>query len=172
MKRFALPLLTLGIIGASAVGASTQEPQNASAQAVQAAAQNTSGYPRYLELTELVEGSTFGPVDNPPLAVTSIGDSIAFSKIVAKRSGSVVGRIDVTCVTTAVPTPDTANQVCHGVLTLSGGQLTLETAIVGVPTSAEVAVTGGTGIYAGASGVMKSVVQDNGEELVTVRLQR
>jgi hypothetical protein len=43
---------------------------------------------------------------------------------------------------------------------------------VGVPTSAEVAVTGGTGAYFGASGVMTSVVQADTSELVTVKLQR
>ena len=169
MKRIAVPLLAVGImIATSAAGVSAQEPQNVERAGV---LQDPQGYQRYLELKELVDGSTFGAVDNPPSAA-SIGDSIAFSKIVAKRSGEKVGRIDVTCVTTAVPTPETANQVCHGVLTLGDSQLTLETAIVGTPKSAEVAVTGGTGSYAGASGVMKSVVQDSGEELVTIRLQR
>jgi hypothetical protein len=58
------------------------------------------------------------------------------------------------------------------VLTLNDGQLALETAIEGVPTSAEVAVTGGTGAYFGASGVMTSVVQPDTSELVTVKLRR
>jgi hypothetical protein len=126
---------------------------------------------RVIKLKELVDGRTFGAVDNAPAGV-SVGDSIAFSRIVARRSGERVGRIDVTCTTTAGETAETAHQACHGVLTLNDGQLALETAIEGVPTSAEVAVTGGTGAYFGASGVMTSVVQPDTSELVTVKLRR
>ena len=126
---------------------------------------------RVIELIELTEGATFGAVDNAPTGV-SIGDSIAFSKVVAERSGTrpgrIVGRIDVTCATTAGSIAETAHQACHGVLTLRDGQIALETAIVGVPTSARVAVTGGTGAYTGAGGVMISNVQQDGSELVTL----
>jgi hypothetical protein len=155
MKRIAIAVLGVALVGALT--------------AATAAGNGTHG--RVIELVELTDGATFGAVDNAPTGV-SVGDSVAFSKIVAERSGKRVGRIDVTCVTTSGSTADTAHQVCHGVLTLRGGQIALETAIVGVPKSADVAVTGGSGAYAGAAGVMTSIVQADGSELVTLRLQR
>jgi hypothetical protein len=156
MKRIAIAILGIAVV--SAIAAAT------------AAGEGTKG--RVIELVELTDGATFGAVDNAPTGV-SIGDSVAFSKVVAERRGKrVVGRIDVTCVTTSGSTAADAHQACHGVLTLRDGQIALETAIVGVPKSARVAVTGGTDAYAGASGVMISNVQDDGSELVTLKLLR
>lgn len=162
MKRIAI----LGLAGATVLTTFA----TASAQGPRAG--SPKSHTRVIELKELVDGRTFGAVDNPPLEATSIGDSIAFSRVVAKRTGTPVGRIDVTCIVTAAPTSADAHQVCHGVLTLPRGQITLETAIVGAPTIAHVAVTGGSGAYAGASGVMTSVVQESGEELITLSLLR
>ena len=155
MQRIALAVLGIAVFAAIA--------------AATAAGQGAKG--RVIELIELTEGATFGAVDNAPSGV-SVGDSIAFSKVVAERSGTRVGRIDVTCVTTAGTTAAAAHQACHGVLTLRDGQIALETAIVGAPTQARVAVTGGTGAYAGAGGVMISNVQEDGSELVTLKLLR
>jgi hypothetical protein len=153
MKRIAIAVVGIAVLAAiAAATAGGQTPEV-----------------RVIKLKELVEGRTFGAVDNAPTGV-SVGDSIAFSRLVAERSGKRVGRIDVTCVTTAGDTAETAHQACHGVLTLRNGQIALETAILGVPKRARIAVTGGTGAYVGASGVMISNVQEDTSELVTLNL--
>ena len=146
-------VFTIGIL--AAIGAAT-----AGGQGTQA---------RVVKFRELAKGGTYQYVDNPPGGV-SVGDFAAFSSLLANISGKHIGRIDVQCVITAGSALATAHQTCTGVLTLPGGQVTDAVGIVGAPTNAVIAITGGTGAYAGARGVLTVVGQKGGGALDTLKL--
>jgi hypothetical protein len=145
VKRIAVAILAIGIL--AGVGA--------------AAAGGRGTQARVTKFRELAKGGTYQYVDNPPHGV-SIGDFAAFSSVLADRSGKHIGRIDVQCVITAGRTLAKAHQTCTGVLTLPGGQVTDAVGIVGAPTNAVIAVTGGTGAYAGARGTLTVVGRKGG----------
>jgi hypothetical protein len=85
------------------------------------------------------------PIDVGP-AGPSVGDGFVITSDVFAPAGRRVGRLDFACTTTALGR--NSSQICQGVLTLPGGQLTGQFA----GESRRQAITGGTGKYKGARG--------------------
>lgn len=121
------------------------------------------GDPTVLTFKELDNGATVHFVDNPPTATLkhggvffSPGDELITTNPLAME-GRIVGKTRVICTaTTAANTrkPSSGAFICNGIAKLPGGSLILVgEAGEGVT---EGAVTGGTGIYAGARGTIVS----------------
>ena len=135
----ALPTLVGAIALASSAGA--QDPAGAT-----------------LTLTALDRGSTFSHIRNTKTASrqsNAQGDLIVFTNPLADASGRRVGRLHAACVTTT-GARDFRRSVltCDVVMVLRDGTLTGQAiSRPGVPTTTG-AVTGGTGAYANARGVV------------------
>ena len=148
-----VPILALAVIVVSALllgpGASAQ-----------------SSGPRTLILKELEKGATFTEIRNTkPVSkrANAQGDVIAFTNPLADSSGRVVGKLHVGCLTTT-GARDFMKSVltCTGVLVLRDGTLAVITnTSPGVPTTTG-AITGGTGAYANARGVLVSKTAKGG----------
>jgi hypothetical protein len=125
-----------------------------------------SSGPRTLSFKELERGSTFTHIRNTKTASSqsnSQGDVITFTNPLADASGRVVGRIHVGCLTTTGARNFLKSvMTCTGVLVLRDGTLTLvANTSPGIPTTSGV-ITGGTGAYANAGGVISSKETDRG----------
>jgi hypothetical protein len=102
-------------------------------------------------------------VDNPPRADrelfrggrVSIGDAIAFHQPLRNRAGRRVGALDVSCTATLGGSFERAGFTCHGAYALKRGSITAQ-GTFGAGRPERVAVTGGTGLYEGATGSVKS----------------
>jgi hypothetical protein len=113
-----------------------------------------------LTLTELDRGSTFTHIRNTKTTSprsNALGDLIVFTNPLADASGQVVGRLHVDCVTTT-GARDFRKSVltCAGVMVLRDGTLTLQTTVSPATPTTTGAITGGTGAYANARGVVVS----------------
>jgi Dirigent-like protein len=113
-----------------------------------------------LTLTELDRGSTFTHIRNTKTTLprsNALGDLIVFTNPLADASGQVVGRLHVDCVTTT-GARDFRKSVltCGGVMVLRDGTLTLQTTVSPSTPTTTGAITGGTGAYANARGVVVS----------------
>ncbi len=146
MPRILIVALALGAIAAATLlgsGASAQSPGG-----------------RTLSLTELEKGSTFKHVRNSkpksPRA-NSLGDVLVFTNPVADASGHVVGKFHASCATTVGARNFLKSVItCAVSYVLRDGTLTAQgTFRVGAPTGTA-AITGGTGAYANARGVLVS----------------
>jgi hypothetical protein len=124
--------------------------------AAQAGASTGSTRAITLHLVEKQFG--FNYIDNPPRQGRNqpplMGDEFVFSSELQTRSGQHVGWLDATCIITRGGVH--GHGPCYGVFSLKGGQL------VGMAAFSEsnvtnIAVTGGTGAYAGATGTVRSV---------------
>lgn len=150
-----VPLLAVAALagGAVAVG---------SVASAQAPAASTVTY------TELERGSTFVHVRNTraksPRA-NAMGDQIVFTNRLGDTSGSVIGKLHVSCTTTVGARKFLKSTlVCEGVAVLRDGALTLQaTTRPGIRTTTG-AVTGGTGAYANARGVFVSRAGQGGAQ--------
>jgi hypothetical protein len=121
---------------------------------------SAQGPARILTFTELEQGSTFIHVRNTKAKsprANLLGDQFAFTNRLADASGSVVGKLHVSCATSVgARNFMKSTLVCHGVSVLRDGTMTLQaTTSPGVPTTTG-AITGGTGAYANARGVFVS----------------
>jgi hypothetical protein len=146
MFRILAAILALSALAAAALigpGASAQSPGG-----------------RTLSLTELEKGSTFKHVRNTkpksPRA-NSLGDVIVFTNPLADASGQVVGKLHGSCATT-VGARNFLKSVmtCDGVAVLRDGTLTWQAAFKVGASTVNGAITGGTGAYANARGVLVS----------------
>jgi hypothetical protein len=147
-----------------------------------AAADGQAQQGRRLALTELAHGGHEAFVDNPPEAKrtrdgepsrVSVGDIFALSVPIADQQRKRVGRLHEQCVVTVAGTPRKANAVCTAVFALKDGQISAVFAQVGKrnPTAAiTAAITGGTGVYAGARGTVTSVGNRDGTSTDTFEL--
>jgi hypothetical protein len=123
---------------------------------------------RTIKLFEPSKGSTFAFVDNPPKANRrhpreSIGDLFVLSNPVLDKSQTHrLGRSAAQCTTSAAGSPQTAIATCFGTLTLNDGTLAIQTTVRGEPRKTTMAVTGGTGAYAGARGTLVAVAGRSG----------
>jgi hypothetical protein len=90
----------------------------------------------------------------------SVGDREVTRSDILDSSGRLVGRSDGDCVITGVGAK--LGGLCHGVLTLAGGQLVGEFAWGKSGSNRYQAITGGTGKYAGAHG--QAIVDTNGTD--------
>jgi hypothetical protein len=146
MFRILAAILALGALAAAALlgpGASAQSPAG-----------------RTISLTELEKGSTFKHVRNTKTKssrANSLGDVIVFTNPLADASGQVVGKLHASCATTVGARNFLkSSMTCDGVAVLRDGTLTWQAAFKVGASSVNGAVTGGTGAYANARGVLVS----------------
>ncbi len=113
------------------------------------------------------DSKDFGLVDNPPRTTIgrlgprrlSIGDQLVFRTFLLNAANARVGQLDVSCTVTGAGKArfSQANATCHATAGVPGGQLFV--AVGGKPfakAATSGAVTGGTGVYAGATGTFAS----------------
>ncbi len=125
-----------------------------------------SSGPRTLTLKEVEKGATFTHIRNTKSASdrsNSQGDVLAFTNPLADSSGRVVGKMHVGCLTTTGASDFMKSILtCTGVLVLRDGTLAIvANTSPGLATTTGV-VTGGTGAYANARGVVVSKAADGG----------
>lgn len=106
------------------------------------------------------KGSTFTHVRNTEGASRQSnlqGDVIAFSNPLVDDEGKVVGRDEISCVTsTGARNFKKSTVSCHGTFVLRDGTLTVQGLIEPGRATSRAAVTGGTGAYTGAQGEVVS----------------
>jgi allene oxide cyclase-like protein len=123
---------------------------------------------RTLTLKELEKGATFTHIRNTKPAsprANSQGDVLTFTNPLADASGKVVGTLHAACTTTTGAVNFVRSTItCAGALVLRNGTLTLQ--VVTSPGAARStgAVTGGTGAYANARGVIVSTLTRGGSK--------
>jgi hypothetical protein len=109
-----------------------------------------------LTLTELEKGSTFSHIRNTKTKnrrANLRGDLDVFTNPLADATGKVVGTLHAGCFTTkGSPNFLKSTMACSGVMTLTGGTLTVQALVSPGASSLSGAITGGTGTYAGARG--------------------
>jgi hypothetical protein len=112
-------------------------------------------------------------VDNPPRqgleAPPLIGDQFTFAADLLTRSGRRAGSFGATCIFTRGGVKGMV--VCHGMYSLKGGQI-MGMAKGTETNTTQIAIVGGTGIYANVAGTATEVSRGN-ESLftdVTIRL--
>jgi hypothetical protein len=123
---------------------------------------------RILTLHELDKGSTFVHVRNTATKSQQsnvLGDLIAFTNPITDAAGTRIGRLHAECVTT-VGSRDfrKSTLTCTAILHLRDGDLTGQFVDDVGATSSTGAITGGTGAYAGARGVVVSRQTDVGSD--------
>jgi hypothetical protein len=132
--------------------------------AVAAQAHGTSGTVLRLDVT----GTKISTVDVPPLITSKRSPETPGDELVAisKLSGSAGGRRYLLCVVTqTAPSIEKALYACQVTFALSGGTITAS-GVVHLSGRATAAITGGTGAYAGARGVLSST---SGRDTLTLR---
>jgi hypothetical protein len=123
-------------------------------------------------LTFKAKDGTFRLIDMAPKGEhPSAGDYFAITSRLFK-GGERIGTLHATClVTRRTANPANTPLLCQGVYRLPGGKLAGTALLVGENPVTRIAITGGTGQYAGASGVS---VEESGEgpaSTVTITLQ-
>ena len=132
---------------------------------------------RNITLIERDREGTGQAIDNPPRAAQEIfrggrvsaGDALVFHQPLRSRTGRRVGSLDVNCTATqgggSLPR---AGFICHGAYALKRGSITAQ-ASFGAGRPERIAVTGGTGVYEGAEGSVKST-ERRGRSTVVIHL--
>ena len=83
------------------------------------------------------------------------GDVVALVFDVRTPGGAEAGKAYLSC------TSATASvNLCHAAYVLKGGQIDVQVAVLGTGTQVTLAVTGGTGVYAGVTGWARAVDAD------------
>jgi hypothetical protein len=115
---------------------------------------------RTLTLKELNKGSKFVHVRNTRARgarSNALGDLIVFTNPLADSSGAKVGKLHASCTTTVGARNFMHSKItCAGVLALRDGTLTVQVVTSPGARRSTGAVTGGTGAYANARGVLVS----------------
>jgi hypothetical protein len=159
-SRLALTVLAIALLAALAFAASGS-----------AAAEQTT-----IRFEELEKGSTFAFVDNAPKSeldhgfptTISAGDQIVSTTPLVEGQKKI-GHLASTCVATKTSKSfDRAGFLCQGTFFLGNSTL-IAAASIGNAGGTEGAITGGTGIYAGAHGIFVSK-EGKGRSKVTVTL--
>ena len=147
LRRFALGFVALAVTGSALVLGSAASAQG----------------PTTLTFKELSKGSTFDFVDQAPMSKgkgepsASAGDLIVFTNPLADLGGKSIGRMYVHCTAVvAARRADNAPFVCEGVVSLTGGTLSIQALLAHAGATVHGAVTGGTGTYANARGTLHS----------------
>ena len=154
--------LVLLLVAAGAVAAALVLGSSASAQA-----------PTTLSFKELSKGSTFAFVDNAPKSKAkgepsaSVGDVLVFTNPLVDTAGKRIGSLYVHCTAVvAAPQANKATYGCEGAFGLRGGRLTIQLLLgpsdIGATVTAM--VTGGSGVYANARGVIVSKTTKTGAD--------
>jgi len=122
--------------------------------------------PRTITLRELEKGATFSHIRNKRAKTArsiAQGDLIVFTNPLADTSGARVGVVHVSCVATVGARDFTkSTMLCGAVARLRDGDLTSQILVRLGRARNTGAITGGTGAYAGARGVITSVDGENG----------
>jgi hypothetical protein len=129
--------------------------------------------PTTLTFKELSKGSTFAFVDNAPKSTAkgepsaSLGDVLVFTNPLVDLGGKRIGRLDMHC--TAVVAALKANRAtyaCEGVVGLGRNTLTIQARLgaSSIGGTVHATVTGGTGAYANARGVVVSRTTKTGAD--------
>ena len=123
---------------------------------------------RTLSFKELERGATFVHIRNTKTKherANLAGDLLAFTNPLADSTGKVVGKLSMTCVTTTGARNFVKSVItCNGVLAVADGTLTVQANVdLRTPTTTG-AITGGTGAYAGARGVVVSEEAKGGSQ--------
>jgi hypothetical protein len=152
----------------NALLAATAAAAAAAAVAVLSGASAQAPTTRTLTLHELDKGATFVHVRNTPTKhrrSNLLGDLIVFTNPVTDASGALVGRTHATCVTT-IGAKDFRKSTftCTAILHLRDGDLTGQFVAGAGTESTTGAITGGTGAYANARGVIVSTHTDAGSD--------
>lgn len=119
---------------------------------------------------------TFRLIDMPPKATgenapPSPGDYFVLTNGLYK-AGERVGALHATCVVTRrAAHPERTPLFCSGSYKIPGGSLVGSALLRFGGTTSHIAVTGGTGQYAGASGTSTEVNKANGSGTVTIELE-
>jgi hypothetical protein len=125
-------------------------------------------------LNELAEGSTFTHIRNTKTRssrANSQGDLLAFTNPLADSSGARVGTLSASCTTTSGARRfQRSTLTCLAVIALRDGTLTVQGNTSPGKRTTTGAVTGGTGAYANASGVLVSKQNPSGA-VDTITLQ-
>jgi hypothetical protein len=144
----------------------------ASAWFTSARAQDPLG--RTLTFFEPDKGSTFNHIHNTkgaPRTSNLQGDVIALTNPVLDGDRKRIGTLHLQCVTTVGALRFTRSvATCSGVVALHDGSLMVQTDLRPIPgATVDVAVTGGTGVYAGSRGVLVSrPVKGGSQDTVTL----
>jgi hypothetical protein len=156
LERLALVLLAAGLVAAIASLAVRSS----------ASAQNPTG--RTLTFSELDRGATFIHIRNTKTksrSANSQGDVLAFSSPLVDAAGARIGKVQWACTTTIGARDFTkSTATCHGVAALRDGTLTFQFNLSPSAATTTGAVTGGTGAYANARGVVVSKDTDAGAD--------
>lgn len=138
------------------------------------AAQSTTAAQSKEVLTFTGHDATFRQFDRAPKGEhPTAGDSFVFTSHLFD-DGTRVGSLHATClVTRRTANPDNTPLLCHGTYVLPGGQLVGSALVGGGADSPEVpiAITGGTGAYAGATGQSVEAPGPDGTTLITITLE-
>ena len=115
---------------------------------------------RTLTIRELDKGSAFTHIRNTRTSssqANSQGDLLAFTSPLADESGDKIGKLSFSCTTTTGARNFQKSTVtCVGVAALRDGSLMVQTNISPGRSKTVAAVTGGTGAYTNARGVVVS----------------
>jgi hypothetical protein len=123
---------------------------------------------RTLTFKELDKGSTFVHIRNTKTKSersNSMGDVIAFTNPLADASGKRIGKLYAHCTTTVGNRSFLKSTItCSVILVLGDGTLTGTANVTPAAAATTGAITGGTGAYAGARGVVVSKPTDTGSD--------
>lgn len=123
---------------------------------------------RTLTFKELDKGSTFIHIRNTKTKsqrANSMGDVIAFTNPLADASGKRIGKLYAHCTTTVGNRSFLKSTItCAIVVVLGDGTLTGQANVKLAAPATTGAITGGTGAYAGARGVVVSKPTDVGSD--------
>ena len=136
-----------------------------------AAAQTTTAAQSNEVLTFTSQEATFRFFDRAPKGEhPTAGDSFVFTARLLD-DGARVGTLHATClVTRRTSNADNTPLLCHGTYVLPGGQLS-GSALVRNEPETRIAITGGTGDYAGATGESVETTGPGDTNTVTITLQ-
>jgi hypothetical protein len=155
-KRLALVLLVTGLVGATASLVVRSS----------ATAQNPAG--RTLTFSERDKDAKFTHIRNTKTksqSANSQGDVFAYASPLIDAAGTRIGKLQWAC-TTTVGARDfmKSTATCHGVAALHDGTLTFQFNLRPSVKTTSGAITGGTGAYANARGVVVSKSTDAGAD--------
>jgi hypothetical protein len=157
LHRRSVPLFTVPALAAAAAILAPAFGAGASAQDPGA---------RTLTLKEPEKGSDFTHIRNTKTRsprADSQGDVFAFTNPLADESGHIVGKLSAACTTTTGARNFLKSTVsCFGVVALHDGSLMIQFNLIPGSPRTVGAVTGGTGGYANARGVLVSRVARSG----------
>lgn len=123
-----------------------------------------------IEFTLALKNHAQRIIDNPPKGENpSIGDFAAFNKLLLDKSGKRVGSVQAHGTITAAGKDPT--EVIEGVAILGGGRLMLQETFKFADRVHNIAITGGTGKYEGATGTVTSGLEGQGEDDLLFRVR-